>query len=616
MKKIFSFLALASLVSITSCATDADQSPSAGDVVGESVTLFASTGSVNRVAMGDRDSNGIALDWDDDSFEVYDSTDTYVGTFSNDGEGGSEFTNDDVVMTEGETYTAYYPTKAAVLGTLTQSVNGEYADGMDDMILMEKEFVYEATGVSLAFDHKTTIFEFIFSTATYDYAPAKLVYNDGAGDEYTVVYSGEEAADDLYTLYTVVNPASGTRTMSVTITDTNYNTYVYTASPLDHVAGYVYTYTLTNSEIYSVATTPAGLVNMEFDSSSDISNWVITTYSSSSSKATLEATDEGLKVSYTATSGTIRADVRVTDVVVDPTTYPIFAIKTTLPTDVFRLHSNLGYFNNVSSGNYNYTGSYDSDGDGVDDVLYYNLEDGFGGTTLSSATEMSFLTWITTNNGYASDTSLPNYILIDWVKTYEKVEALKAEYPEADGGSTGGAVGLLDYTFDTADETYSWFAKSTASGASISATTTGLECTVNSSKRIDLYNNSGVTVDTSKYPILAIKVYNHTGASFRLHDTTLGSFNGITSGDNSTGTLSYDGSYEIKYFDLSDGGFSSDTSSTFNTSGEYTFASGSTSYGVGWVITQTNTTDALKVDWIKTFKSVDEIKSTYTGYTE
>ncbi len=245
MKKIS--ILFASLLLLGSVACERDNSENITPTSdAKIVELTASTAADTRISLElSADAQSIDLGWElGDSFDVYTADDTYVGAFNFNGtEGspsGSFVSNAEVVMSSGDEYVAYFPSKGAVvsLQASSQSTNSSVGH-LYSSVIMSAEFTYNSEATSFVFKHDAAIIGFEFELET---TPAKFVYNDGAGRDYTVNYTGEATAENLYTLYVAVNPTSDEmREVSILVYDDQSCEYEFNKSvSMATVAGYFY----------------------------------------------------------------------------------------------------------------------------------------------------------------------------------------------------------------------------------------------------------------------------------------------------------------------------------------------------------------------------------------
>ncbi len=157
-----------------------------------------------------------------------------------------------------------------------------------------------------------------------------------------------------------------------------------------------------------------------FDTDGDFEGWYDSSTDTSSSygTSTLEVKDGYLYINYDMNQAEFnRTDVTIANLYVDPVDYPILAVKwIDAATRTFRLHSSSGNYNNSSS-SANYAGVTGSDFD----VYYYDLSNGFGGTTDNTQPyELTYMRWITTENISTGNTCSK----IEWIRNFASLDEL------------------------------------------------------------------------------------------------------------------------------------------------------------------------------------------------
>ncbi len=170
----------------------------------------------------------------------------------------------------------------------------------------------------------------------------------------------------------------------------------------------------------------------EFDTAGDAEGWYAAT---TSVKASLSVAGDGvLKVQYdmvygsSSTSDYNRVDLTYNDLLVDPGTLPILAIKwKNAPTyRTFSLRSSLGYYLNEGI---NGTGKYE--GMLYDDgyyIYYYDLRNGFVSSDydITQPVTISTLYWMVTATDMVEEANGTDSSEIDWIRDFTSVEALAA----------------------------------------------------------------------------------------------------------------------------------------------------------------------------------------------
>lgn len=300
--------------------------------------------------------------------------------------------------------------------------------------------------------------------------------------------------------------------------------------------------------------------------------WMATTAGSS-----LVAEDGKLVVTLaTGTKG--RGDIKKDGgVTLHAGNYPIVAIRMEKPKECNVIFDT--NFGSPFNGKNNWTGVWKGN------VYYWDLREiGFGKDEVKlPTTEETVLT--TFQFKVADITSGETTYTVDWVKTFTSVEELEATVVDPPG--------KINDNFDNSTE--GWMAST--GGSSLVSENGQLKVTLatGTKGRGDIRKEEGATLVAGDYPILAIKMQRPAEGNV-IFDTNLGPFgNGK---NNWTGVVGED----IYYYDLRETGFGADGTKLSTTEptvlGTFQFkvadiTSGETFY---------------TVDWIKTFKSLEELQ--------
>lgn len=250
MKNLFKLFALVVIVaaSATACQ-EADNELDASTTLREGAVLYASTSSDSstRISFTDNDTEGIALEWEqNDEFTVTDSDGVkYIFTCTDPSTG--EFTSSEyVVLNEGETYTATYGSTEQLY---TQ--NGDDITKLDAACYMTASFEY-SSNLKFYFQHQMAIITFKFESA--ETTPSKLIFKNG-DEEYTVNYTSIEPEEGVYTSHIMINPCEQSeRLLSFTLYDSDGEDY-YTRSVLTskaYLAGVRYNASIDSIDEYFI----------------------------------------------------------------------------------------------------------------------------------------------------------------------------------------------------------------------------------------------------------------------------------------------------------------------------------------------------------------------------
>ncbi len=165
------------------------------------------------------------VEGDKDVITVYDAAGDRVGDFTysgDDNQKSGKFVGE-ATLTEGNDYTAVYPSSSALTLNARNAEALSFADQVsaqeteistiNDAVLMKSEFNYSPTG-TITFVHEMAILVITINTQTYN-KPSYIEYSDSSeGVTYRVDYSTGVGAKQNIKTYMAVHPTNGTRTVS------------------------------------------------------------------------------------------------------------------------------------------------------------------------------------------------------------------------------------------------------------------------------------------------------------------------------------------------------------------------------------------------------------------
>ncbi|MFI3316317.1 MAG: IPT/TIG domain-containing protein [Rikenellaceae bacterium] len=174
----------------------------------------------------------------------------------------------------------------------------------------------------------------------------------------------------------------------------------------------------------------AANVKFEFDTAGNTEGWYD---AGTDGDVTLSVASGALNLAYDDLRyDGVKAQIRADEIVVDPEKYPIIAIKwEDAPTVKCLLNSNKGYYNNDSS-----TTNHDGIEGLRENIYYYDISKGFGGTSLSTITELEYLEWVIEEDPESTDIATS---AIQWIYQFASVDAMQT-YLEDIGDLKDGTV--------------------------------------------------------------------------------------------------------------------------------------------------------------------------------
>ncbi|MCL3781927.1 DUF4979 domain-containing protein [Prolixibacteraceae bacterium JC049] len=318
----------------------------------------------------------------------------------------------------------------------------------------------------------------------------------------------------------------------------------------------------------------SGLINDDFKGGNK-DGWETVT-----NGANTHVVDQELRVELAhRNDGTRRADIRRnieqdTSAVIHAGRYPIIAIKMDIPESArVTFDTNLGSFGNGSN---KYTSK-------INNIYYFDLTKGGFGSSNEMLSEEE-LTYFTKFQFKVADiTSNDSYYYVDWVKSFESIEQLNI------------AANWIDDDFN--DGTDGWFAVTNEAEeeAAFGKLNVKLATRNDGTKRGDIKRAQGATLHAGTHPIIAIKMQRPASGNIIL-DTNIGAYgNGK---NNFSGMIG-----DVYYFDLQANGFGSG-----NTMLSTTESTRFSTFQIK-VADITSGEECYSYDWIKVFKSVDDLKS-------
>lgn len=268
MKKQIKSLALLLLVAATwtGCTDELMVEKTTTDT-SKGTTLIASMGENNpqtRIDFTDNGTNGIDLNWSaGDEFTVFKKSDkTRVGNFVlKSGEGSKQGIFEAIGNTNLENNTEYIALYPAVSTTSSanynylmanRSASGYIASGnnsmeqLNNMLHMTTEFTYSGAevGTQIVFKHEFAMLTIkLPANATPD-APAKVSMHSSLNDYADVQFIDVDQTSEI-TAYTMMKPATGSRSLTFAVITTTGKVYTQTINTdKEYVAGKRYTATL------------------------------------------------------------------------------------------------------------------------------------------------------------------------------------------------------------------------------------------------------------------------------------------------------------------------------------------------------------------------------------